>query len=48
MTEVHSIPREAIEAAEAAIALGKEVILRKERDKWVVLENHRRIIYKET
>ena len=31
MTEVHSIPREAIEAAEAAIALGKEVILRKER-----------------
>jgi len=47
MTEVHSIPKEAIEAAEAAIALGKEVILRKERGKWVVLENHRRIIYKE-
>ena len=48
MTEVHSIPREAIEAAEAAIALCKEVILRKERGKWVVLENHRRIIYKES
>ena len=48
MTEVHSIPREAIEAAEAAIALGKEVILRKESGKWVVLENHRRMIYKES
>ncbi len=47
MTEVHSIPREAIEAAEAAIALGKEVILRKERGKWVVLENGKRIVYKE-
>lgn len=47
MTEANGIPKEAIEAMEAAIALGKEVILRKERGKWVVLENHRRIIYKE-
>lgn len=48
MNTVNQIPREALEAAEAAIALGKEVIIRKERGKWVVLENHRRIIYKET
>ncbi len=48
MNTANQIPREALEAAEAAIALGKEVIIRKERGKWVVLENHRRIIYKET
>lgn len=47
MTEQHKIPREALEVAEAAIACGKEVIIRRERGKWVVLENHRRIIYKE-
>ena len=47
MSEPSKIPREALDVAEAAIACGKEVILRKERGKWVVLENHRRIIYKE-
>lgn len=47
MTEQNKIPREAIEIAESAIACGKEVIIRKERGKWVVLENHRRIIYKQ-
>ena len=47
MTEPHQIPKEAIEAAEAVIACGKEVIIRKERGKWVVLENHRRLVYKE-
>jgi len=47
MTEQHKIPKEALEVAEAAIACGKEVIIRRERGKWVVLENHRRIIYKE-
>ena len=42
-----SIPQAAIEAAEAVIACGKECILRKERGKWVVLENGRRLVYKE-
>lgn len=41
------IPREVTEAAEAVIARGKEVILRKEKGKWVVLENGRRLVYKE-
>jgi hypothetical protein len=47
MNTANKIPREALEAAEAAIALGKEVIIRKERGKWVVLENNRRLVYKE-
>lgn len=47
MSEPTKIPKDAIDVAEAAIACGKEVIIRKERGKWVVLENHRRIIYKE-
>ena len=41
------IPGEVLEALEAVIACGKEVILRKERGKWVVLENGRRLVYKE-
>ena len=41
------IPKEVTDAAEAVIACGKEVILRKEKGKWVVLENGRRLIYKE-
>ena len=41
------IPREVIEAIEAVIACGKEVIVRKEKGKWVVLESGRRLVYKE-
>lgn len=41
------IPKEVINAVEAVIATGKEVIVRKERGKWVVLENRRKLIYKE-
>lgn len=48
MNDANKIPQEAIEAAEAVIACGKEVIIRKERGKWVVLENHRRLVYKES
>lgn len=47
MNDPKQIPKEAVEAAEAVIALGKEVIIKKERGKWVVLENHKRIVYKE-
>lgn len=41
------IPREVLAAVEAVVATGKEVILRKEKGKWVVLENGRRLVYKE-
>lgn len=41
------IPREALEAVERVVALGKECIVRKERGKWVVVENNRRVVYKE-
>ena len=47
MNDPKQIPKEAVEAAEAVVALGKEVIIKKERGKWVVLENHKRIVYKE-
>ena len=41
------MPKEVIEAVERVLALGKEVIVKKERGKWVVLENGRRLVYKE-
>lgn len=41
------MPREAIEAVERIVALGKEAIVRKEKGKWVVLENNRRLVFKE-
>ena len=47
MNDPKQIPKEAVEAAEAVVTLGKEVIIKKERGKWVVLENHKRIVYKE-
>ena len=41
------MPKQVIEAIEAVIRTGKEAIVRKEKGKWVVLENGRRLIYKE-
>lgn len=41
------MPREVIDAIEAVIACSKEVVVRKERGKWVVLENDRKLVYKE-
>lgn len=41
------MPKEVIDAVTRIIALGKEAIVRKEKGKWVVLENNRRLIYKE-
>lgn len=41
------IPAEVLEAVEAIVATGKEAIVRREKDKWVVLENGRRLVYKE-
>lgn len=41
------MPKEVLEAVERIVALGKEAIVRKEHGKWVVLENGRRLVYKE-
>ena len=41
------MPKEVIDAVKRIIAVGKEAIVRKEKGKWVVLENGRRLVYKE-
>lgn len=41
------MPKEVVEAIEAIVATGKDVLVKKERGKWVVLENCRRLVYKE-
>ena len=41
------IPKEALDAVERIIAVGKEAIVKKERGKWVVLEQGKRLVYKE-
>ena len=42
-----SMPQEVINAIVSIIAVGKEAIVRIEKGKWVVLENGRRLVYKE-
>lgn len=42
------MPKEVIDAVSRIVALGKEAIVRKEKGKWVVLENNRRLIFKQT
>lgn len=44
---MHMIPKEVIEAIKRVVALGKEAIVKKERGRWVVIENNRRVVYKE-
>lgn len=41
------IPKEVLDAVERIVAAGKEAIVKKERGKWVVLENGKRLAYKE-
>ena len=41
------MPKEVLEAVERIFAVGKEAIVKKERGKWVVLENGKRLVYKE-
>ena len=41
------IPKEVLEAVERIVASGKEAIVKKERDRWVVLENGKHLVYKE-
>lgn len=42
-----TITKEALEAVERIVAKGKEAIVKKERGKWVVLEQSKRLVYKE-
>ena len=41
------MPKEVLDAVERIVADGKEAIVKKERGKWVVLENGKRLVYKE-
>ena len=41
------IPKEALEAVERIAALGKEAIIKREHGKWIVIENNRRIVFRE-
>lgn len=41
------MPKEVLEAVERIVAVGKEAIVKKERGKWVVLEQRKRLVYKE-
>ncbi len=41
------MPKEVLEAVERIVAVGKEAIVKKERGKWVVLEQGKRLGYKE-
>lgn len=41
------MPKEVLEAVEAIVATGKDAIVKREKGKWVVLENGRRLVYKE-
>ena len=41
------IPKEVLEAVERIAALGKEAIVKKENGKWIVIENNRRVVYRE-
>ena len=41
------MPKEVLEAIKRIVALGKEAIVKKERGKWIVIENNRRVVDKE-
>jgi len=41
------MPKEVLEAVERIVAVGKEAIVKRERGKWVVLEQGKRLVYKE-
>ena len=41
------MPKEVLDAVERIVAVGKEAIVKKERGRWVVLENGKRLVYKE-
>lgn len=41
------MPREVLDAIFAIVRTGKEAIVKKEHGHWVVIENGRRMVYKE-
>lgn len=41
------MPQEVLDAVERIVAVGKEAIVKRERGKWVVLEQGKRLVYKE-
>lgn len=41
------VPKEVLEAVERVVALGKEAIVKKEKGKWIVIENNRRVVFRE-
>ena len=41
------MPQEVINAVVQIVALGKEAIVKRERNRWVVIENGRRVVYRE-
>ena len=42
------MPRAVIEAVQRIVAMGREAVVKKERGKWVVLEQGKRLVYKES
>ena len=47
MIDGDEMPKEVLEAVLAIVRTGKEAIVKQEHGKWVVIENGRRMIYKE-
>ena len=41
------MPKEVLDAIAAIVRTGKEAIVKQEHGKWVVIENGRRMVYKE-
>ena len=41
------MPKQVIDAVQRIVAMGREAIVKKERGKWVVLEQGKRLVYKE-
>jgi hypothetical protein len=41
------MPKQVIDAIQRIVAMGREAIVKKERGKWVVLEQGKRLVYKE-
>ena len=44
---VMKMPREVVDAVLAIVKTGKEAVVKKEHDKWIVVENGRRLVYRE-
>lgn len=42
------MPSEVVRAIENIVACGRECIVKKEHGLWIVIENNRRVVYRET